>query len=273
MPVLWIDAVCINQAHTAEKNQQVFLMAQIYRSAFTVLDYLGESSLRADLAISLIGKIAETDFDPLEAQLQDMTFLPVLLPACDHDESWKALQYFWRRSWFRRVWVIQEFALGRNLKVVYGGYDPDWKIIKDAAEKINDNGLMARIYQLEKNVFKLLQASAGVDAMRDMCELRCQSEAFLWLEDRMLKPEVLEGFDKSTHAAIKNAIKPAIDYGVSLGRTNPDLLRIFPARLQDLDSIYLSFDSGDSIQTPRMFYEQPLIRLLQLIEMSQATDL
>lgn len=53
LPRLWIDAICINQQDTAERNRQVALMGDIYTSARYVLTWLGppgeekpESSLR-----------------------------------------------------------------------------------------------------------------------------------------------------------------------------------------------------------------------------------
>jgi len=39
---LWIDALCINQSDTHEKNKQVALMGHIYSRAYRVLIWLGE---------------------------------------------------------------------------------------------------------------------------------------------------------------------------------------------------------------------------------------
>jgi hypothetical protein len=41
---IWIDAICINQASTAEKNIQVAMMAEIYGRATLVVVWLGEGS-------------------------------------------------------------------------------------------------------------------------------------------------------------------------------------------------------------------------------------
>ncbi|ORY15938.1 heterokaryon incompatibility, partial [Clohesyomyces aquaticus] len=38
---IWVDAVCINQEDLLERNQQVAMMSQIYKSATTVRIYLG----------------------------------------------------------------------------------------------------------------------------------------------------------------------------------------------------------------------------------------
>jgi hypothetical protein len=52
--VLWVDALCINQANLGEKNHQVALMAQIYSRADKVLVYLGESDCESDAAMECI---------------------------------------------------------------------------------------------------------------------------------------------------------------------------------------------------------------------------
>src|SRR5436305_9826776 len=43
--VLWVDAICINQADKHEKTEQVGLMAQIYKAAGSVHIFLGESGV------------------------------------------------------------------------------------------------------------------------------------------------------------------------------------------------------------------------------------
>ncbi|KAH8716724.1 heterokaryon incompatibility protein-domain-containing protein, partial [Phaeosphaeriaceae sp. PMI808] len=41
--ILWVDALCINQEDTNERNQQVQMMARIYKSAQEVIAWLGKS--------------------------------------------------------------------------------------------------------------------------------------------------------------------------------------------------------------------------------------
>jgi hypothetical protein len=45
--VLFVDALCINQANVLEKSSQVALMSQIYRSAFRTLIWLGNDGTYA----------------------------------------------------------------------------------------------------------------------------------------------------------------------------------------------------------------------------------
>lgn len=46
--ILWVDAICINQADTQERNSQVSMMIDIYRSANRTFVWLGDGELGSD---------------------------------------------------------------------------------------------------------------------------------------------------------------------------------------------------------------------------------
>jgi hypothetical protein len=46
--ILWIDAICINQDKTLERNHQVTLMRDIYSKASRVVVWLGKASVNVD---------------------------------------------------------------------------------------------------------------------------------------------------------------------------------------------------------------------------------
>lgn len=58
MRILWIDAVCINQADVAERNAQVAMMQDIYRGAKMVVAWLGPASATSDRAFSFLKEMA-----------------------------------------------------------------------------------------------------------------------------------------------------------------------------------------------------------------------
>jgi hypothetical protein len=88
----WVDALCINQAWEHERGQQVSLMRDIYMVAEEVLVWLGPAE-RED-ALSRQSPVAQ-DFDTNDA-------LDVYLDIAS-------------RPYWTRVWIIQEFVLGRNI--------------------------------------------------------------------------------------------------------------------------------------------------------------
>jgi hypothetical protein len=52
--VLWVDAICINQADVQERANQVGIMPKIYAYASQVIAWLGEAKDRSDLIFTLI---------------------------------------------------------------------------------------------------------------------------------------------------------------------------------------------------------------------------
>jgi hypothetical protein len=92
---VWVDAVCIDQETTAERNHQVELMGTIYSKATRVLVYPGE--------------VPGSVFSALEALEADLVLSPTLR---------SELRQFLSRRWFHRVWVIQELALATRAQMV-----------------------------------------------------------------------------------------------------------------------------------------------------------
>lgn len=95
--VLWIDAVYINQQNTSERSQQVSMMCQIYSNTSRCLVYLGEEADGSDAAMKF---------------LQGRNF-----PSPDTNKYAGAIRIFFRRLYFRRLWVIQELVLSREILV------------------------------------------------------------------------------------------------------------------------------------------------------------
>ncbi|KAJ5062328.1 heterokaryon incompatibility protein-domain-containing protein [Bipolaris maydis] len=130
--LLWVDALCINQQDTKEKNIQVMRMKDIYTMCARVLVWLGDVILdgpgndnnEVDAAINAIaflkkahrivrgkdtvGKQGYEDFpqDPILVNIHtDQSSIG--LPTVDSPE-WNYLSKFLNRPWFSRVWIIQE---------------------------------------------------------------------------------------------------------------------------------------------------------------------
>ena len=87
--IIWVDAVCINQADEKEKGHQVKSMAKIYGQANRVIVWLGEATEDSDQALEDIRAAAEREFTGLS---NDKT-------------SQKAILKLLERPWFRRIWV------------------------------------------------------------------------------------------------------------------------------------------------------------------------
>ena len=112
---LWIDAMCIDQANVPERNHQVGLMSRIYACAERVAIYLGEAAHDSDMAVDFL-----IDNDtPAESASYPRT-----------QELMYALNSFFRRSWFTRVWVIQEVLLSQDAIAYCGQKSFPWAAIR-----------------------------------------------------------------------------------------------------------------------------------------------
>lgn len=116
---MWIDAICINQNHIQERNQQVSLMGDIYRGAKQVLIWLGE-----------------------EADDSHMVFEQMHItgdgPSSFKGQTLEAFGKICCRPWFYRTWVLQEIALSKTATVVCGRDTKSMK--KFLPEKLPDQG-------------------------------------------------------------------------------------------------------------------------------------
>ncbi|KAI1363241.1 heterokaryon incompatibility protein-domain-containing protein [Xylaria arbuscula] len=88
---LWVDAICINQSHIAERNSQVEIMDIIYSRAQTVLVWLDFPECN-----HVIGLRARQDYEPDLSEIQSVSHHP-----------------YWER-----LWILQEIGLGREVEFV-----------------------------------------------------------------------------------------------------------------------------------------------------------
>ncbi|RSL59562.1 hypothetical protein CEP54_007220 [Fusarium duplospermum] len=104
--VIWIDAICINQSSNEEKNTQVPLMRDIYKTARDEFVWLGESTTGMDLIVSCIQFIASQDEDFHLDKLEHIAHELVVSP----EEIASAFAEFHDLAWFHRTWIIQDHA-------------------------------------------------------------------------------------------------------------------------------------------------------------------
>lgn len=137
--IIWVDAVCINQADEKEKEHQILLLPAIYANANRVAVWLGEAHNDSDQALEAI-RLASAEstqpFDPEPSQqaickaLQTIHFAnekytKILSPHNTHqalatsnilaesslDSSHRqepllqSVRQLLQRRWFKRIWV------------------------------------------------------------------------------------------------------------------------------------------------------------------------
>jgi hypothetical protein len=105
---MWIDAVCINQRADRERAEQVGIMKDIYAKAFRVAIWLGKETLEDKAAFALLYRFKDVFEKWGLCELGPENLLNVGLPKEDEPEEWTALVKLFQRTWFQRIWVIQE---------------------------------------------------------------------------------------------------------------------------------------------------------------------
>ena len=138
--ILWVDAICIDQANVSEKNHQVAKMADIFSASTTVLVWLGageETDALAFATMEVCKRMEASDSrgdpgedhgddpgdDTLDLEtLRHAAFRSSLLS--QEDVAITALISIFtifRAKWFERLWVVQETNGLRDV-VYFRGY-------------------------------------------------------------------------------------------------------------------------------------------------------
>ncbi|KAH8756328.1 heterokaryon incompatibility protein-domain-containing protein, partial [Diaporthe sp. PMI_573] len=119
---LWADAVCINQNDRKEKEQQIPLMATIFRSATQVRVWLGsgdegESQALADLAAfaRVTGLTRPSAYQDHYSETQQALV-----------DMGRSADKVFRMPWFGRRWIVQELVLNWNVMFHCGQSKISW---------------------------------------------------------------------------------------------------------------------------------------------------
>ena len=105
----WIDALCINQKDNVERGQQVSCMTRIYKKAAAVHVWLGEERDDSAIAMDVIRQLG----DIIQRAPGEPKFWYPNISNAQKELHRRALNAFFRRPWWERVWVRQEVALPR----------------------------------------------------------------------------------------------------------------------------------------------------------------
>lgn len=95
---IWVDAICINQSDLLEKNQQIPNLNMVYMAANALTIWLGEDSSDSKLALEWMGSLVG------DSPYATMPHL--------HNNVNRAIQGVLQRPWWKRIWIVQELAMG-----------------------------------------------------------------------------------------------------------------------------------------------------------------
>ncbi|RYP77342.1 hypothetical protein DL771_001137 [Monosporascus sp. 5C6A] len=171
--LIWIDAICINQDDSAEKEEQVGIMRDIYSKALEVLIWLGPAADESDLGIKACQNLAlaMADFICQQADDEDEPDDPISQVRAEFAIQRGSLEYRmaedaklrrkWRklkklftdfkpkrlserevrairaivsRPWWTRIWIVQELCLAKRARIIIGQSSIEWKAFSQAVD-------------------------------------------------------------------------------------------------------------------------------------------
>jgi hypothetical protein len=115
---IWIDALCIDQQNGAERSAQILRMEAIYKKAHTVAVWLG---LESDGSLNVMRFADNFGRTRLGSANVVHRIKPTHIRSIAMD-----VRAFFMRSYWSRVWIIQEIVAASRLRVLCGPDMVDW---------------------------------------------------------------------------------------------------------------------------------------------------
>jgi Heterokaryon incompatibility protein (HET) len=135
--LVWIDTVCIDQSNISERNHQVQMMKHTYSLASDVWAWLGEEAGYSYWAMRFLSNRKRAS--PLREHM--------------------GLEQMLKREYWKRIWIIQEFSLGRKLAIHYGQKSTDWTHFEGTSHDYSPASVILRtrsLYQSRQEGYPLL---------------------------------------------------------------------------------------------------------------------
>jgi hypothetical protein len=175
----WIDAICINQEDTMERDEQVRRMKSIYRDAEKVVIWLGNYEEPGDEKLQITSgqwgiELLEKGNESVARQVVGnlhfwtdvlsnhpvgdvLTTSPVIfgpMNALGNPQFWAQVSRLFQRDWFERLWIIQELGAARRAIGMWGRAEIRWECLEQIASYILRPG-SHRLGSPPPNILKL----------------------------------------------------------------------------------------------------------------------
>lgn len=134
----WIDSICINQEDEKERASQITLMNDIFANADETRAWLGEASEGSALAMSFLQWMST---EPYNRKFEDSVNEAIAAVDGQYAREWTATNQLLKRSWWTRVWTVQEFAVAYELRVHCGASSISRHDLQMALSAIYDLGI------------------------------------------------------------------------------------------------------------------------------------
>lgn len=133
-PYVWVDSICINQDDMSEKAAQVQMMGAIFENASTVYACVGRHMHHSRLFVEAVQALYDDLWrieGPTCSDCRVQTWVEQYLKISANrlqglpfrqlrDQFFQGCQEFGNRNYWKRLWIVQETWLARNLRVMCG---------------------------------------------------------------------------------------------------------------------------------------------------------
>jgi hypothetical protein len=225
---IWADAVCLNQSDNVEKAQQVPRMGNIYRLATRTLIWLGPAEHESDRALNFMRNMRRPG---RKWSIRNKRLLDDLGCSAAGKAMVASILKLMKRSYFERLWVVQELLISTSCVVLCGSVALPWSAFADFLSFVRPCGYsrpiflegtdrgaaqhekytIDRILLLETNrYYQHRNHSIGVRTLMELCEgKRCAEPIdYIWATSAL--------YEQNLQKALLTS--DMIDYSVT-GRT------------------------------------------------------
>ncbi|KAI0965605.1 heterokaryon incompatibility protein-domain-containing protein [Xylaria arbuscula] len=135
---LWVDALCINQSCLEERNQQVGIMGDIYRSSSCTIIWLGDSIEPTARAFRVLEELSsevatqeniytgQVGNDPVLSVISAHIREPIPSPLFERYKADGSIIHLGADDWWYRAWTSQEILLSPQALVMKGSFSMPW---------------------------------------------------------------------------------------------------------------------------------------------------
>ncbi|KAH7384948.1 heterokaryon incompatibility protein-domain-containing protein [Cadophora sp. MPI-SDFR-AT-0126] len=155
---LWVDALCINQTDDTERSSQVRQMGRIYQRASCVIAWLKPEAdvdsgnpAPAEEAIQLAELLYGTSeptryyyrpeagyWRPSQYPLSGETSKRTNVPVTYCHPGWVALLSLFQKSYWTRLWILQELVLASHIVIQNGHLKMNWEALEHIHDQITN---------------------------------------------------------------------------------------------------------------------------------------